>query len=97
MLPPSWMVGAAVGVDVDLARQPLVNAAEVDHQDAVDEHERVVVAEELQIERAVEGEQVARLDGEPGVVVPALRAVESSRRWMFIPNQAAGSEVIVGP
>ncbi len=40
----------AVGVDLNLAGEPLVNAAQVDDQDAVDEHEHVVVAVELQAE-----------------------------------------------
>ena len=49
-----------------------MDSAEVDYQHAVDEHERVVVAEELQLEGVVECEEVARFDGEPGVVVPTL-------------------------
>ena len=49
-----------------------MDTAEVDDQYAVDEDEGVVVAEELKLEGAVEREEVARLDGEPGVVIPAL-------------------------
>ena len=70
--PPSMMVAMPCRAHVDAAREALVDAAQVDDELAVDEDEHVVVAVELQAERARVGEQVARLVGEPEVVEPAL-------------------------
>jgi hypothetical protein len=44
------------GVNFHAGGHALVDTAEVDHQDAVDEHEGVVVSEELELEGVVEGE-----------------------------------------
>jgi len=59
-------------IDFDTGWQALMNTAEIDDQDAIDEYKRVVIAEELQLERTVESEKIASLDGEPGVVEPPL-------------------------
>ena len=64
---------ARVARDRDLAGQLLVDAAQVEHQDAVDEDEEIVVAVEAERDAvgAVVDEVVAGLVGEVGVVLDA--------------------------
>src|SRR6185437_13850551 len=85
----------SVGIDVHLAGKTLVHTAQVDDQDAIDEHERVVVAVELQVEGTVEGEQVADLGGEPRVVEPALHRVDPVSARMGGERHAGREQILV--
>ena len=80
----------ATRIDAYTGRQALVHTTKIDDEHAVDEYERVVVAEELQLEwGTVVREQVASLDRHPGIVEPALR-IGDPRAIRILPNHTPG-------